>query len=130
MAEAIKFFCLTSEQDDTNCFCEEEDDEDDGSWMNDDECQENTFLIIPLTPEETTIDKDNHIHTTFHFFFKELGYFTEEPEPIDPSRDYEQEARRLFDQRDKKARQKHVDLSSCRNLDFALNHNNNNHVVL
>ncbi|KAG1152279.1 hypothetical protein G6F37_001412 [Rhizopus arrhizus] len=105
MTETMTFFCLTSDQD-PDYYREEEYDDD--SWMEDKECQENTFLIIPLSPEETTIDKDNHIHTTFHFFFKELGYFTEEPEPIDPDRDYEQEARTLLDQRNKKIRQEHI----------------------
>ncbi|CAO3696998.1 unnamed protein product [Rhizopus stolonifer] len=104
----MTFFCLTPEPDEID-YAEEESDD---SWMEDYECQENTFDIVPLSPEESTIDKDNHIHTQYHFFFKELGFFTEEPEPIDPNRNYEQEASAFLNQRNKKIRQKHIDISS------------------
>ncbi|ORX44086.1 hypothetical protein DM01DRAFT_1271265, partial [Hesseltinella vesiculosa] len=50
--------------------------------------------ILPLVPEETRIDQENHCccqkwdDPTTHLFFPELGYFTEEPDPIDPTIDY------------------------------------------
>ncbi|CAO3638026.1 unnamed protein product [Cunninghamella blakesleeana] len=62
-------------------------------WVDDCEAQENLFQILPLTPEEAICDQDNHIVSSnqYQFFFEELGYFSEEPESIDPSRDYEME---------------------------------------
>ncbi|KAI8331673.1 hypothetical protein BC941DRAFT_438122 [Chlamydoabsidia padenii] len=62
-------------------------------WLEDCEVQENLFQIIPLTPEETCCDQDNHIiqPRSISLFFEELGVLCEEPEPIDPSRDYEAE---------------------------------------
>lgn len=116
----LVFFSLTPEEDEDS-YIEEE--EDVCTWIDDSECQENLFHILPLTPEETRIDKDNHIHTTFKLFFEELGYLTEEPEPIDPTRDYEAEAKELLSQRDcKKMRQKHVELSATTpSLDESIN---------
>ncbi|KAI9276352.1 hypothetical protein BY458DRAFT_505582 [Sporodiniella umbellata] len=104
----ITFFCLTPEPDKTYYMEEETDD----AWMEDYECQENTFQIVPLSPEESVVDQDNHIRYQYHYFFKELGYFTEEPEPIDPKRNYEQEAHSLITQRNQKLRQQHIELSS------------------
>lgn len=122
MNEAITFFCLTPEPDEQDDYDYKQ---DDYSWMDDNECQENTFNIIPLTPEESTIDEDNHIHTTFQFFFKELGYFTEEPEPIDPTIDYEKEALLMNQVKNRKVRRRqHMDIiSACNNNS---NNNNNN----
>ncbi|KAI8073825.1 hypothetical protein BC940DRAFT_228475, partial [Gongronella butleri] len=60
-------------------------------WVDDCEAQENLFQIIPLVPEEAHCDKDNHIIQEARIFFDELGYLCDEPEPIDPSMDYEAE---------------------------------------
>jgi hypothetical protein len=115
----LVFFSLTPEEDEDVYPQSPQDYEDQPcTWIDDSECQENLFHIVSLTPEETIIDKDNHIHTSFKLFFEELGYLTEEPEPIDPSRDYDQEARDLLSQRDKKVRQKHVNLSHTPSLDY------------
>jgi hypothetical protein len=115
----LVFFSLTPEDDEDSYPQSPQDyQEPQCTWIDDSECQENLFHIVSLTPEETTIDKDNHILTTIQLFFEELGYLTEEPEPIDPSRDYDQEARDLLSQRDKKVRQKHVDLSRIPSLDY------------
>ncbi|KAI9487342.1 MAG: hypothetical protein EXX96DRAFT_450289, partial [Benjaminiella poitrasii] len=112
------FFSLTPDED-SYTSPEDEEEEEPCTWIDDSECQENLFQIISLAPEETVIDKDNHIiHTTYQFFFKELGYFTEEPEPIDPNRDYEQEAKELFNRRNKKARQNHVNVSRIPSLEY------------
>ncbi|OBZ82078.1 hypothetical protein A0J61_09871, partial [Choanephora cucurbitarum] len=112
MSEFV-FFSLTPEE----VQLPSTDEQETCQWLDDSECQENLTHILSLTPEETMIDKDNHILTFCQLFFKELGYLTEEPEPIDPSRDYEQEARDLLSQRDKKMRQKHVDLSPTPSLE-------------
>ncbi|KAI8878500.1 hypothetical protein K501DRAFT_287844 [Backusella circina FSU 941] len=110
------FFSLTPE---VNEECQAPlNDQETCSWMEDSECQENLFHIVALTPEETSIDENNHIHTTFTFFFEELGYLTEEPEPIDPTRDYDQEAKDLLNQRDRKVRQKHIDLIRIPSLEY------------
>lgn len=115
----LVFFSLTPEDDEDSYPQSPEGFSDPQSaWIDDSECQENLFDIVPLTPEETTIDKDNHILTTIQLFFEELGYLTEEPEPIDPNRDYDQEAKDLLSKRDKKPRQKHVDLSRIPSLDY------------
>lgn len=116
----LVFFSLTPEEDEENTYyCHSSEEEDMCTWIDDSECQENLCDIIALTPEETTIDKDNHIHTTYKYFFEELGYFTEEPEPIDPTRDYEQEAKDLSSQRNKKVRQKHINISTTPSLDYS-----------
>lgn len=117
------FFSLTPEEDDDSYpQSPQEYEEPITNWIEDSECQENLFHIVSLTPEETIIDKDNHcIHTSYKLFFEELGYLTEEPEPIDPSRDYEKEAKELSSQRDNKrvVRQKHVDLSRLPSLEYS-----------
>jgi hypothetical protein len=107
-AMSLEFISLTPEEDeyDYNC-CDQEE----TYWIDDCECQENLATIVPLNPEECIVDEENHIQTTdLHVFFEELGYFTEEPEPIDPNRDYDAEAKALLEERDK-TRKKHVDLS-------------------
>jgi hypothetical protein len=115
----LVFFSLTPEEEDESMYCHSSDEEDMCTWIDDSECQENLCDIISLTPEETTIDKDNHIQTTYKFFFEELGYFTEEPEPIDPTRDYDQEAKDLLNRRNKKVRQNHINISCTPSLEFS-----------
>jgi hypothetical protein len=118
----LVFFSLTPEEDDDSYPQSPQDYEDTTTnWIDDSECQENLFHIVSLTPEETTIDKDNHCHTSYQLFFEELGYLTEEPEPIDPTRDYEKEAQELLNQRDNKKiiRQKHVDLTRIPSLEYS-----------
>ncbi|KAI9316066.1 hypothetical protein BX666DRAFT_291079 [Dichotomocladium elegans] len=85
------------------------DDSDDPlcNWMDDSECEENLFHIIPLMPEESIVDENNHIRTHVRLFFTELGYLTEEPEPIDPTRDYEAEAQAMLQERER-TRRKHI----------------------
>ncbi|KAI9364163.1 hypothetical protein BD770DRAFT_379418 [Pilaira anomala] len=118
----LVFFSLTPEEDDDSYpQSPQEYEETMTTWIDDSECQENLFHILSLTPEETIVDKDNHcIYTSFQIFFEELGYFTEEPEPIDPTRDYEGEAKIMLNQRDNKkvVRQKHVDLSRIPSLEY------------
>ncbi|KAI8083212.1 uncharacterized protein B0P05DRAFT_536522 [Gilbertella persicaria] len=109
----LVFFSLTPE-DSPLAY---EDEQEACKWIDDSECQENLSHIVSLTPEESIIDKDNHIHSFYQLFFEELGYLTEEPEPIDPNRDYNQEAKDLMNQRDKRMRQKHVDLSRLPSLE-------------
>ena len=113
------FLTLTSEDDDD--LYPQDYEEPTTNWMEDSECQENLFQIVSLTPEETIIDKDNHLSTSYHLFFEELGYLTEDPEPIDPTRDYEQEARELQSRRENKrvVRQKHIELSNSPSLDYS-----------
>lgn len=107
----LVFFSLTPEEEEDVSYIEDESKQDVRTWIEDSECQENLFHILSLAPEETIIDKDNRIHTTCKLFFEELGYLTEEPEPIDPTRDYEAEAKELFNQRNCiKTRQKHIEL--------------------
>ncbi|KAI7900415.1 uncharacterized protein BX663DRAFT_517480 [Cokeromyces recurvatus] len=122
---SFKFFSLTPEEEEeegssysiSQLLIEEED--TCISWIDDSECQENLFQIISLTPEVAIIDKENHIvHSSYSFFFKELGYFTEEPEPIDPSYDYELEAKNFLLQRDKQTRKKHICLSRIPSLEY------------
>jgi hypothetical protein len=116
----LVFFSLTPEEDED--YYSEEYEQDVCTWLEDSECQENLFHILPLTPEETRIDHNNQIHTTFKLFFEELGYLTEEPESIDPTRDYEAEAKELLAKRDcKKVRQKHIELSVSPSLDESFN---------
>ncbi|KAI9321399.1 hypothetical protein BX666DRAFT_1839117, partial [Dichotomocladium elegans] len=103
---------LTSDDDCNYSNIDEPDDSDMiCNWMDDSECQENLFTILSLTPEESTIDENNHIHFDVRLFFEELGCLTEEPEPIDPTRDYDEEARLLLEERNR-TRQKHVDVST------------------
>ncbi|KAI8391233.1 uncharacterized protein BYT42DRAFT_556123 [Radiomyces spectabilis] len=113
----IEFLQLTA---DDNDYIETNDDwVNDGdccNWLDDSECQENLTHIWALSPEETIIDAENHIHTTeIKMFCEELGVFTEEPEPIDPTRDYEAEAALLIEERNK-TRQKHINLSPTPSL--------------
>lgn len=117
----LVFFSLTPEDED-GMYLQSPQDFEETTWIDDSECQENLFHILSLTPEETIVDKDNHcIHTSFQIFFEELGYLTEEPEPIDPTRDYDLEAKEFLNQRDNKkiVRQKHVDLSRIPSLDYS-----------
>ncbi|KAI8997348.1 hypothetical protein BDB01DRAFT_707875, partial [Pilobolus umbonatus] len=107
------FFSLTPEEDEA----EYPEYEEEYQWVDDSECQENLFNILTLVPEESTIDEDNKIHTSIKLFFEELGYLTEEPEPIDPSIDYEEEGRIFLSQRNNKARKNHVDLVHIPSLD-------------
>ncbi|CEI98948.1 hypothetical protein RMCBS344292_13043 [Rhizopus microsporus] len=108
---SLQFISLTPEEDDYDYNNSSFDQEEETYWIDDCECQENLATILPLNPEECTIDEDNHIQSTdVHVFFEELGYFTEEPEPIDPTRDYEAEAKLLLEERDK-TRKKHVDIT-------------------
>ncbi|RCI00401.1 hypothetical protein CU098_010368 [Rhizopus stolonifer] len=112
----FQIMCLTPEEDeyqyDDDC------EQQDVCWLDDCECQENLATILPLIPEAYVVDKDNHIQNVdgTHMFFEELGYFTEEPEPIDPTRDYEAEAQQLIEERNK-TRKQHIDLSPMPSLD-------------
>jgi hypothetical protein len=118
----LVFFSLTPEKDDHLYPQSPQDYYEETNWIDDSECQENLFHIVSLTPEETIIDEDNHcIDTSYHLFFEELGYLTEEPESIDPTRDYEKEAIEFLNQRDNKkvVRQKHVDLSRIPSLEYS-----------
>lgn len=119
----LVFFSLTPEEEDDSYPQSPQDFDDPATnWIDDSECQENLFHIVSLTPEETIIDQDNHcIHTSYQLFFEELGYLTEEPEPIDPTRDYEKEAQDFFNQchNKKVVRQKHVDLSRIPSLEYS-----------
>ncbi|SAM08394.1 hypothetical protein [Absidia glauca] len=90
-------------------------------WLEDCEVQENLFQIIPLTPEETCCDQDNHIiqPQQVSLFFEELGILYDEPEPIDPSRDYEAEYQlhtkqleELYSLKKRARRQHHMHLDS------------------
>ncbi|KAG1292117.1 hypothetical protein G6F61_009595 [Rhizopus arrhizus] len=102
----LEFISLTPDEEEYECNIEEEE----IHWIDDCECQENLATLLPLSPEECIIDQENHIQTTDHYlFFEELGCFTEEPEPIDPNRDYEAEAKALLEEREK-TRKKHIDL--------------------
>jgi hypothetical protein len=47
--------------------------------------------ILPLTPDITSTTDDNQLYCEPRLFFEELGVLTEEPEPIDPNRDYGKE---------------------------------------
>ncbi|KAI8882786.1 hypothetical protein K501DRAFT_285712 [Backusella circina FSU 941] len=109
----LQFMSLTPEDNDDQ-YKYDEQDEEEYNWIDDCECQENLATILPLSPEECVIDKDNHILNVngIKLFFEELGYLTEEPEPIDPSRDYEAEAQVLLEQRNKMNRKLHIELSS------------------
>jgi hypothetical protein len=108
----LQFMSLTPEDDDDQYNYEQ--DEEEYNWIDDCECQENLPTILPLSPEECVIDKDNHIQNVdgIKLFFEELGYLTEEPESIDPTRDYEAEAKALLEQRNKMTRKLHIELSS------------------
>ncbi|KAI8393808.1 uncharacterized protein BYT42DRAFT_486320, partial [Radiomyces spectabilis] len=93
------------------------DDDPPCTWLEDSECQENLFQILPLNPEETVVDSNNHIQTHIKLFFEELGYLTEEPEPIDPNVDYEALNEALMKERNNKLRRHHIDLSRLPSLD-------------
>ncbi|KAI7869568.1 hypothetical protein BDF14DRAFT_1782752 [Spinellus fusiger] len=96
----IQFLPLTSEESLVCC------DENDAILLDDVEYQESIFDILSLAPEESYTE-DNHIKTHSHIFFKELGYLTEEPEPIDPTRDYAEEATKLYTSRCHRIHQPH-----------------------
>jgi hypothetical protein len=109
MIPGLQIMCLTSEEDDYHYYTEEEE----CNWIDDCECQENLATILPLNPEECIVDKDNHIQNMdgIQLFFEEIGIIYDEPEPIDPTRDYEAEAQILIEERNK-TRKQHVDLES------------------
>lgn len=106
----LQLMCLTPEDD--YQYNDEEQDQEEYNWIDDCECQENLATILSLNPEECMIDSENHIQNVdgAHLFFEELGCFTEEPEPIDPTRDYDAEAKILIEERNK-TRKQHVELS-------------------
>ncbi|KAI8331668.1 hypothetical protein BC941DRAFT_438111 [Chlamydoabsidia padenii] len=89
-------------------------------WVDDSLCQENLPTIITLTADETTIDSMNHIHNdNIHLFFEELGYLTEEPQPLDPTRDYLAEYHERLEHQQKlykKSRRHHIDLDRIPSL--------------
>ncbi|CAO3638062.1 unnamed protein product [Cunninghamella blakesleeana] len=108
------------------------------TWMDDSLCQENLMDIVVLSPEESTTDSSNHICTSnqYKFFFEELGYFTEEPGPIDPTMDYEKEynerlklQKESYKGKKSRYRQQHIHLSGSNTpsllLDDATTNNNN-----
>ncbi|KAL0139915.1 hypothetical protein V8B55DRAFT_1502484 [Mucor lusitanicus] len=99
----LQLMCLTPEDD--YQYNDEEQDQEEYNWIDDCECQENLATILSLNPEECMIDSENHIQNV-----DELGCFTEEPEPIDPTRDYDAEAKILIEERNK-TRKQHVELS-------------------
>lgn len=107
----LQLLSLTPEEDEYQYNDHEED--TDITWVDDCECQENLPTILSLNPEESIIDGDNHIQSMdgHKLFFEELGCFTEEPEPIDPTRDYDAEAKILIEERNK-TRKHHVDLGT------------------
>lgn len=109
----LQIMCLTAEEDDYRY-----EEEDTCNWIDDCECQENLPTILPLNPEGCMIDSENHIQSMdgVYLFFEELGVLTEEPEPIDPTSNYEAEAKILIEERNK-TRKKHVDLSPVPSLD-------------
>lgn len=104
----LQLMCLTADEDDYNY--QQEEQEPDIYWLDDYECQENLGTILALGTEECVIDDDNHIQSLngIKLFFEELGVITEEPEPIDPNYDYEEEGR-LFLQERNKHRKFHID---------------------
>lgn len=113
------FICLTPEEDDYQYDdYNHEEEEIYYNWIDDSECQENLATILPLNPEECIIDSDNHIRNVdgIQLFFEEIGIIYDEPEPIDPNRDYDSEAKILIEKRDK-TRKKHIDLSPMPSLD-------------
>ncbi|KAI7906008.1 uncharacterized protein BX663DRAFT_498488 [Cokeromyces recurvatus] len=114
----LQLMSLTPEEDNYDYNTEIECDTVTANWMEDSECQENLATILPLNPEECIVDKDNHIQNIdgIHLFFEELGYLTEEPEPIDPTCDYEAEAKILIEERNK-THKRHIDLSPMPSLD-------------
>ncbi|KAI9478338.1 MAG: hypothetical protein EXX96DRAFT_570457 [Benjaminiella poitrasii] len=117
----LQLMSLTPEEDDYDYYSQDNDTITTtyaANWMEDSECQENLATILPLNPEECVVDENNHIQNVdgIHLFFEELGYLTEEPEPIDPTRDYEAEAKILIEERNK-TRKQHVDLSPMPSLD-------------
>lgn len=117
------FVCLTPEEDEYNeDYYNNQGDEEIYNWIDDSECQENLATILPLNPEECIIDSENHIlHMNgIQLFFEEIGILYDEPEPIDPSRDYEAEAKILIEERNK-TRKHHIDLSPIPSLDHDTN---------
>jgi hypothetical protein len=111
----FQILCLAAD-DMSNDYYEED---DVCNWMDDCQCQENLPTLLSLAPEECIIDQDNHIQSVdgVKLFFEELGYLTEEPESIDPTRDYEGEARILLEERNKSTRKLHINLSPIPSLD-------------
>ncbi|KAI8073939.1 hypothetical protein BC940DRAFT_289576 [Gongronella butleri] len=120
----FEFLTLTcDEQPD----CADDDDEADQCVCFDDDVQlfvDDMMDIVPLVPEETRIDAGNHCCCASPcnlFFFKELGYFSDEPLPIDPEIDYEAEYLvRLEQQRERHAKNRGTRCSRRRHhIDFA-----------
>ncbi|KAI8086546.1 uncharacterized protein BX664DRAFT_336121 [Halteromyces radiatus] len=117
----FSFLTLTSEDspmnDDDICK-DKKKKKDDGCWLDDSLSQENLTDIMILTPDETTTDNSNHICTTsIRLFFDELGYLTEEPQPIDPTKNYAEEFEaRVAQHTYKKTRRRHIDLSRIPSL--------------
>ncbi|CAO3589802.1 unnamed protein product [Absidia cylindrospora] len=88
-------------------------------WVDDSLCQESLMDILTLTPDVTTTDSGNHITESIHLFFEEIGHLTEEPQPIDPSKDYlaeYHERLELQQQRYKKSRRHHIEISRIPSL--------------
>lgn len=88
-------------------------------WVDDSICQENLMDIMTLTPDVTTTDSGNHICGNIHLFFEEIGHLTEEPQPIDPSKDYLAEYQERLEQqkqRYKKSRRHHIEISRIPSL--------------
>jgi hypothetical protein len=56
-----------------------------------DTTQDDLLEIMPLTPDITSVTDTNQLHCDIRLFFEEIGVLSEEPEPIDPNRDYEKE---------------------------------------
>ena len=111
----FQIMCLTPEEDD---YPYEDEEETMCNWIDDSECQENLSTILPLIPESCIVDSENHILNTtgVQLFFEEIGILYDEPEPIDPHRNYEAEAKILIEERNK-TRKMHIDLSPMPSLD-------------
>lgn len=56
-----------------------------------DDTPDDLLELLPLTPDITSTNDSNRLHCETRLVFEELGVLTEEPEPIDPNRDYEKE---------------------------------------
>lgn len=106
----LQLMCLTPDEDEYQYNNEEE---EEYNWIDDCECQENLPTILLLNPQECCVDQDNHIQDMngIQLFFEEIGILYDEPEPIDPNRNYEAEAKILIEERNK-TRKQHVDLET------------------
>jgi hypothetical protein len=56
-----------------------------------DDTPDDLLELLPLTPDITSTTDGNHLHCEVRLVLEELGVLTEEPEQIDPNRDYEKE---------------------------------------